>query len=116
MPQKAVKLEFVYCHRKPERSFFWRNKQFPVCARCTGIHIAYLVYPFFLFDVVRLNIWITLALAIPSLVDGLTQAYGNRESTNILRLITGLMAGLSIVSLASLTGEVIAHFILSLKK
>ena len=24
------------CHRMPERSFFYKGYQFPVCARCTG--------------------------------------------------------------------------------
>jgi len=27
------------CHQKPERSFFYKKKQFPVCSRCTGIVI-----------------------------------------------------------------------------
>ena len=27
------------CHQMPERSFFIRGKQFPVCARCTGVMI-----------------------------------------------------------------------------
>ena len=25
------------CHRMPERSFFYKGYQFPVCARCTGV-------------------------------------------------------------------------------
>lgn len=24
------------CHRRPERSFFYKGRQFPICARCTG--------------------------------------------------------------------------------
>ena len=27
------------CHQMPERSFFYKGKQFPVCARCTGVII-----------------------------------------------------------------------------
>ena len=27
------------CHRMPERSFFFKGYQFPVCARCTGVAI-----------------------------------------------------------------------------
>lgn len=27
------------CHQMPERSFFIRGKQFPVCARCTGVFL-----------------------------------------------------------------------------
>ena len=25
------------CHQMPERSFFYKGKQFPVCSRCTGV-------------------------------------------------------------------------------
>ena len=24
------------CHCRADRSFFWRGRQFPLCARCTG--------------------------------------------------------------------------------
>ena len=27
------------CHQMPERTFFYKGKQFPVCARCTGVII-----------------------------------------------------------------------------
>ena len=27
---------FFGCHCRPDRSFFYKGKQFPVCARCTG--------------------------------------------------------------------------------
>ena len=30
----------VICHQRPERSFFWGDHQFPVCARCTGIYLS----------------------------------------------------------------------------
>ncbi len=28
------------CHQRPERSFFARRVQYPVCARCTGLYVA----------------------------------------------------------------------------
>ena len=31
------------CHQMPERSFFINGMQFPLCARCTGILVGYLV-------------------------------------------------------------------------
>lgn len=31
------------CHQMPERSFSYKGKQFPVCARCTGIFIGQLI-------------------------------------------------------------------------
>jgi len=33
----------IGCHQKPERSFFIKGYQFPVCARCTGVIIGYLL-------------------------------------------------------------------------
>lgn len=107
-------IQFVFCHRKPERSFFWRGKQFPVCARCTGIHIGYLSFPFFLFGVFELNLWVTFALLLPTYVDGVTQAFMNRESTNWLRVSTGFLAGIGVMSLVHLVGQWIGNTILSL--
>ena len=40
----------LICHRIPERSFFFRGHQFPVCARCTGFYISlaiYFIYAYF---------------------------------------------------------------------
>ena len=100
---------FTYCHRKPERSFFWKGRQFPVCARCTGMYLGYLSFPFFLSDILFFNLYITLALLLPAFLDGLLQAYYDRESNNILRLVTGVFAGVGLMSLVSITGERIAR-------
>lgn len=108
------KLHFTFCHRKPERSFFWKGKQFPVCARCTGIHVGYLSFPLFLFQLFTLNIWWTLALIIPTVVDGWTQAFYNRESNNWLRLVTGLMAGIGAMSLVAIIGRFLGLQVLQL--
>ena len=110
------KLHITFCHRKPERSFFWRGKQFPVCARCTGIHIGYLTFPLFMFNVFTLNIWWTIALMLPTYIDGLTQAFFKRESNNILRVTTGLMAGIGGMSLVAIIGKFIGDQILSIFK
>lgn len=109
-------LHITFCHRKPERSFFWKGKQFPVCARCTGIHLGYLTFPLFLFNIFTLNIWWTLALMLPTYIDGLTQAFFKRESTNILRVSTGLMAGIGGMSLVAIIGKFIGDQILLILK
>src|SRR5688572_7653719 len=87
------------CHRIPERSFFWKGKQFPVCARCTGYHIGYLSAPLFLFNVISIDLWWSVGLLLPSHIDGITQAFFKRKSNNALRVTTGFMAGLAIMSL-----------------
>lgn len=111
---KQNKIQFVHCHQLPHRSFFFRGKQFPVCARCTGIYLGYLTFPFFTFGLFYLNVWISMAFALPALIDGLTQHYFNRESNNLLRLFTGFVCGVGMMSLCSLIGKGIARLILYL--
>ena len=74
--------------------------------------MGYLSFPFFLFGVVSLNFWMTILLIVPTYLDGFIQAYYNKESTNMRRLITGLMAGVGTMSLVSITGIFIAELIL----
>lgn len=100
----------------PERSFFWKGKQFPVCSRCTGIHIGYLTFPLFLFSVFTLNIWWTITLIVPTFIDGFTQAFYKRESNNLLRVTTGLMAGIGLMSLVAIIGQFIGNQILLIFK
>ncbi|WP_033562993.1 DUF2085 domain-containing protein [Sphingobacterium sp. SYP-B4668] len=107
-----TKLEFTFCHRKPERSFFWKGKQFPVCARCTGIHLGYLSTFLFIFGILTMNWWIALLFTLPTIIDGLTQAYWNRESNNILRFITGIMAGIGMMAICAIIGRAIGSLIL----
>jgi uncharacterized membrane protein len=106
-------LVFVACHRLPERSFFVRGRQMPVCARCTGTLLGYLSYPLFLFDAAYLPLWVGLLLNVPALADGATQAVGLRMSTNILRLTTGLLSGVGQAGIAAWIGTAIAHLLLA---
>lgn len=90
----------LICHRKPERSFFIKNHQFPVCARCTGFYISVFLYftyvYFFYVDYTPFLIILAILLLVPAFIDGLTQLLDYRESNNILRLITGLLGGLGL--------------------
>ncbi len=114
-PEK-VKLEFVFCHRKPERSFFYKGKQFPVCARCTGFYVGYLALPVFTFSIWEPSFLIVGLLMLPALIDGLTQAFWNRESNNWLRLFTGTLAGAGAIALAAMIGKWIGQLILLIIK
>ena len=98
-------MEFVACHRKPERSFFFKGKQFPVCARCTGILLGYLVFPLFLFNVLSLSLLNAVLLNIPAYIDGVTQGVGWRYSTNPLRFFTGLLSGVGQIGLVTIIGK-----------
>ena len=90
----------LICHRKPERSFFIKGHQFPVCSRCTGFYIsliAYFVYTYYFFvDYNLVLLLFAVILLIPTAIDGLTQLFEYRESNNTLRFITGLLGGLGL--------------------
>jgi uncharacterized membrane protein len=113
---KLSEIALVSCHRLPHRSFFYKGKQFPVCARCTGTYIGFLSMPLFVFDVIYLSWLWTMIFILPTVIDGLTQAFMNRESNNVLRLITGFTYGVGLMSLASLIGKWIGLQILDLIK
>lgn len=96
-----MELAKYFCHRKPERSFFIKGHQFPVCARCTGFYtglVVFLVYNYFYginYDINTLII--SIILMVPTAIDGFTQYFGPRESTNILRFITGFIGGIGLI-------------------
>ena len=79
----------LICHRKPERSFFLKGHQFPVCARCTGFYISlilYFTYTYFFFVDYNLTVLIlAILLLIPAAIDGLTQLF-----------TTGILGGLGL--------------------
>lgn len=110
------KIEWVACHRKPERSFFYRGKQFPVCARCTGIYIGYISIFVFAVTLKPFPALWSLMLMIPLLVDGLTQAYSDRVSNNTLRLTTGILFGVGLSSLGAIIAKYIGELILNFWK
>lgn len=109
-----MKLQIVACHRKPERSFFYKGKQFPVCARCTGISLGYLIIPLVTLNMVHISIFWCLILLIPTYIDGFLQAFLNKyESTNFRRVATGFIAGVGqgalFCELGKLTGKLIIN-------
>ena len=112
MSQTRTRLEFVTCHRYPERSFFWNGRQFPLCARCTGIYVGFCIAPIFWFGWVIPTLLWSVLLILPTAIDGFTQAYLHRESTNWLRMSTGLVAGAGLIMFSSLVGIYIAKGIL----
>lgn len=87
----------VGCHQLPERSFFFRGYQFPVCARCTGVAAGSLLALGLLF--LRPPLWLCLAACGLMLLDWGLQALRILPSTNFRRLITGLAGGYGVMSL-----------------
>ena len=97
----TMNLTKYICHRIPERSFFIKGHQFPVCARCTGFYtglLVYLIFNYFYKHPYSLSaLIISMILMIPVAIDGLTQYFGPRESNNTLRFITGFIGGIGLI-------------------
>lgn len=81
------------CHQLPERSFFIGGWQFPVCARCTGIVLGYILGAI-------LRIWysvpwnVCIYMAMVMFVDWYVQYLKILPSTNRRRFLTGCLCGM----------------------
>ena len=94
---------FVYavgdrlCHQKAERSFFVNGNQMPFCSRCTALWLGIVVgLGFMLLYKLQLNekfLFVILIGILPIAIDGLGQLFGLLESNNLVRFITGILAG-----------------------
>ena len=101
------------CHQRADRSFFFRGYQFPVCARCTGVLIGYLLgIPAYIAWGVNLRICIIFAAIM--FLDWVLQYGKLLESINIRRLVTGVCGGYSIMSVQILLLHQIIKFIFSI--
>ena len=89
----------LMCHGRVERCFLLFGEPMPVCARCTGVYLGMLggIALFWLIPMLRERVMRGFAFAavVPLALDGVTQLAGLRESTNSLRVATGLIAGLA---------------------
>ena len=82
------------CHQMPERSFFINGMQFPLCARCTGILVGYLVGVLLFVLKIFVPIELCLCFGLVMLGDWYIQYIDVLPSTNIRRFITGTLCGI----------------------
>ena len=96
------------CHCRPERSFFFRGRQLPLCARCTGelLGILAAVGSWWLW---RPPVALALVLLVPLVVDGLVQLCTAYESRNYRRLWTGALFGYGLTALFFLSVAWVFH-------
>ena len=87
------------CHKLPERSFSYKGKPFPICARCTGMGVGYIMAVIFLISSGLLPIGWTLLLLFPMALDGGGQLFRKWRSNNFRRFVSGALGGVGIVNL-----------------
>lgn len=87
----------MICHGRVDRALELFGIAMPICARCTGIYAGMLagLSAFCGMQILREHVTraAVIMAATPLALDGLTQLTGLRESTNPLRIATGLVAG-----------------------
>ncbi|MFP3152906.1 DUF2085 domain-containing protein [Lachnospiraceae bacterium ZAX-1] len=86
------------CHQMPDRCFSIKGKQFPICARCTGVLLGDIAAYAMFFMYIPPS-WLCFVGCIIIFTDWLIQYLGIHMSTNIRRLITGIIGGYALSTL-----------------
>lgn len=97
------------CHCLDSRSFHYKGRRFPLCARCTG-ELVGILFCLITFPWVRVGVVPAVGLLLPLIVDGGLQALTPYESKNGRRLLTGLLFGYALADLFLLsTGAAVQY-------
>jgi len=96
LPRAVYWVGDIECHQIAERSFFLNDNQMPFCARDLGLFVG-LAAGFGITTFYRYKIHPALLVAglAPMALDGGLQLLTDYESTNLLRIVTGAVAGLA---------------------
>lgn len=87
------------CHQMPERSFFIKGYQFPVCARCTGVLIGQFIGIIMFLIKQRISVLVAGLLCAIMFGDWFIQKRGILMSTNMRRLFTGILGGYGYITI-----------------
>ena len=103
---------YAVCHQLPTHSFFAAGEQLPLCARCTGIYLGFLVGiagmallgtlgaavwpPTTVSTILMLSMALMVGDGFNSLTSALPEGFQVYQPTNLLRLATGISAGMSL--------------------
>ena len=94
--KKWIKLmdlgSWLGCHQIPERSFFIKGHQFPICARCTGVVLGQFIALITIWFL-PVQFYLALLLLLPLLIDWSLQYFFKIKSNNCRRFITGVLCG-----------------------
>ena len=97
----------IICHQLPERSFFWDERQLPVCARCTGLYLGVAIGLAAWFVIRRLQmveriaqprqvVGALLIAAAPTALSWATGVSGVWDGTNVIRASLALPLGVTV--------------------
>lgn len=89
----------LFCHQRPDRSYFIEGHKLAVCSRCTGLYAGFaftlLIYP--LLRSLRSTAIpprrVLFLAAVPLLIDFSLTFFGIWENTHTSRLLTGALLG-----------------------
>ena len=93
----------LFCHQRPDRSYFIEGHKLAVCSRCTGLYAGFaftlLIYP--LLRSLRSSATpprrVLFLAAVPLLIDFSLTFFGIWENTHTSRLLTGALLGSVVV-------------------
>lgn len=85
------------CHQKAERSFFISKYQFPICARCTGLLLGYLLGFLIFIFIGQISFILSLIFILIMFFDWFLQYQGVKSSNNLRRLFTGSLCGIGVI-------------------
>jgi uncharacterized membrane protein len=110
VPRTIYIIGDLECHQIAERSYFLNGNQMPFCSRDIGLFIGIaLGFGIATFFSIQLNpIWLLVGL-VPIGLDGGLQLVTAYESTNPLRLVTGMVGGAALALL-------LASFVLAFRE
>ncbi len=82
------------CHRLPERCIQMPWGASGLCARCTTFWFGLAIGISFMYPrIIRIPFWTGALFLIPLIIDGIVQNATAYESSNMLRTLTGFVAG-----------------------
>lgn len=80
------------CHQRSDRSFHIGSRQFPICARCTGIFVGECL-ALVCFRIIAVPVLLLCSFCAIMFLDWFIQYLGLKESSNRRRFITGSLCG-----------------------
>ena len=88
----------LFCHQETSRSFLLFGNQVAICSRCLSFYSSVLIFGLWvsLKRVKPLELKLALLLILPALLDVLLQILDIKESTNLIRVTTGVLLGMAV--------------------